>query len=257
MGPGCAGAGRARLKHRRACGCELSGSPRCRVRGTAASEVVRSEAGLKAHVCLPGSASPPACRGSASPPACRGRRLDGADRRPLAPRLPDRPLVATEPARRAHACQVAPLVRSKTRHLPATTRLKPDRLDNPNRPVSVLSNSEPALCALAPAPSYQAAPVPVPSPGFTHSCARVQVAAATPKPGRQARRLAVFPGRNHRNGAPPPPDGFRHYLLLPGCAPDHRFNSRCVCVRDRPERGAWCRETKTNWAEGTPDRAPP
>jgi len=65
-------------------------------------------AGLKAHVCLPGSASPPACR--AQPhllpaggllhllPAgallhlqpAGGRRLDGADRQPIAPRLPDR-----------------------------------------------------------------------------------------------------------------------------------------------------------------------
>jgi len=74
------------------------------------AQAVQSEAGLKAHVCLPGSASPPACRGSASPPACRGRSSNGDDRRPLASRLPDRPLRATEPARRAHSCQVAPLV---------------------------------------------------------------------------------------------------------------------------------------------------
>ncbi len=33
------------------------------------------EAGLKAHVCLPGPASPPACRGPASPPACPGACL--------------------------------------------------------------------------------------------------------------------------------------------------------------------------------------
>jgi len=136
-------------------------------------------AGLKAHVCLPGSASPPACRGSASPPACRGsasppacrgcasppacqgRRLDGADRQPLAPRLPDRPLHAAEPSKRAHACQSGTSYRSeKTRHLPTATRPKPDRLDNPNRPVSILSNSEPALCALAPVPDHQAPPVP-------------------------------------------------------------------------------------------------
>jgi hypothetical protein len=108
-----------------------------------------------------GPASPPACLGSASPPACRGRRLDGADRRPIALRLPDRPLRATKPARRAHSCQVAPLIgQKKTRHLPTATRPKPDRPDNPNRPMSILSNSEPALCALAPAPHHQAAPVP-------------------------------------------------------------------------------------------------
>ena len=74
------------------------------------AQAVQSDAGLEAHVCLPGSASPPACRGSASPPACRGRSSNGDDRRPLASRLPDRPLRATEPARRAHSCQVAPLV---------------------------------------------------------------------------------------------------------------------------------------------------
>jgi len=127
-------------------------------------------AGWKAHVCLPGSASPPACRGSASPPACRGpasppacrgRSSKGDDRRPIAPRLPNRPLCATEPARRAHSCQVAPLIgQKKTRHLPTATRPKPDRPDNPNRPVSILSSSEPALCALAPVPDHQAAPVP-------------------------------------------------------------------------------------------------
>jgi hypothetical protein len=42
--------------------------PACR---GSASEI-RPGNGPKAHVCLPGSASPPACRGSASPPACRG-----------------------------------------------------------------------------------------------------------------------------------------------------------------------------------------
>jgi len=81
--------------------------------------------------CLPGSASPPACRGPASPPACRGpasppacrgpaspparrgRRLYGADRQPLASRLLDRPLHATEPARRAHACQRGTSCRSE------------------------------------------------------------------------------------------------------------------------------------------------
>jgi hypothetical protein len=108
-----------------------------------------------------GSASPPACRGSASPPACQGRRLDGADRQPLAPRLPGQPLHAAELSKRAHSCQVAPLIgQKKTRHLPTATRPKPDRLDNPNRPVSILSNSEPALCALAPVPDHQAPPVP-------------------------------------------------------------------------------------------------
>jgi len=79
-------------------------------------------AGLKAHVCLPGSASPPACRGpasppacrgSASPPACRGRSSNGGDRRPLALRLPDRPLCAAEPARRAHSCQRGTSCRSE------------------------------------------------------------------------------------------------------------------------------------------------
>jgi hypothetical protein len=219
-------------------------------------------AGLKAHVCLPGSASPPACRGSASPPACRGsasppacrgsaspptcrgsasppacrgsasppacraRRLVGADRQPLALRLPDRPLRAAESAKRAHSCQVAPLVgQKKTRHLPTATRPRPDRLDNPNRPVSILSNSEPALCALAPARTHQAAPVPVRSHGFERTCQWAQVAAATPKPARQAPRLAVFPGRNHRNGGPPPLHAFRRLLPLPACSPAPRFNS--------------------------------
>jgi hypothetical protein len=97
-------------------------------------------AGPKAHVCLPGSASPPACRGSASPPACRGsasppacrgsasppacrgsasppacrgRRLDGADRQPLAPRLPGQPLHAAEPSKHAHACQSGTSCRSE------------------------------------------------------------------------------------------------------------------------------------------------
>gem|GEM_PF-3454853 len=60
-----------------------------------------------------GPASPPACRGPASPPACRGRSSTANDRQPLAPHLPDRPLVATEPARRAHSCHVAPLVGQK------------------------------------------------------------------------------------------------------------------------------------------------
>ena len=197
----------------------------------------RTGSRVGAHVCLPGSASPPACRGSASPPACRGsasppacrgsasppacrgpasppacrgRRLSSADRRPLAPRLPGRPLVATEPARRARACRVAPLVRSKPATYPRRPGRSPSRLDNPNRPVSILSNSEPALCALAPARSHQAPAVPVRSPGFARTCRRAPVAAATPKPARQALRLAVFPGRNHQNGEPPPLHAFRH-----------------------------------------------
>jgi hypothetical protein len=220
---------------------------------------VQYEARPQAHVCLPGSASPPACRGPASEDpangerrtgrrhtsACRvqphllpaggllhllpagGRRLNGSDRQPLAPRPPDRPLCATKPAKRAHSCQVAPLVgQKKTRHLPTATRPKPDRPDNPNRPMSILSNSEPALCALAPVPSHQAAPVPRRSQGFPHRCRRARVAAATPKPARQAPRLAVFPGRNHRSGDPPPLHAFRHYPLLPtGSTASHGYST--------------------------------
>jgi hypothetical protein len=36
-----------------------------------------------------------------------------------------------------------------------------------------------------------------------------------PKPARQAPRLAVLPGRNRRNGEPPPLYAFRHYLSCP------------------------------------------
>ena len=116
--------------------------------------------------------------------------------------------------------KVAPLVgQKKTRHLPTATRPKPDRLDNPNRPVSILSNSEPALCALAPAPSLQAPPVPVPSPGFARSCRRPLVAAATPKTARQSPNLAVSPGENSRNGEPPPIHPFRHFPLLSADSP--------------------------------------
>jgi len=93
----------------------------------------------------------------------------------------------------------------KTRHLPTTTRVTPDRLDNPNRPVSILSNSEPALCALAPAPNHYAASVPDRSHGFAHTCRRARVAAATPKTAPPVPRLAVSPGRNQRSGDPPPP----------------------------------------------------
>jgi len=166
--------------------------------------------------CLPGSASPPACRGPASPPACRGRSSNGNDRRPLAPRLPDRPLRATKPARRAHSCQVAPLVGQKTRHLPTATRPRPDRLDNPNRPVSVLSNSEPALCALAPAPDHQAPPVPVRWHGFASSCARVEVAAATSKPARRAPASRYSPGETTETANRHPPT---HSATSPSCPP--------------------------------------
>jgi hypothetical protein len=172
--------------------------------------------GLCFTSCLPGSASPPACRGSASPPANRGRRLDGADRQPLALRLPGRPLCATEPAERAHSCRVAPLIgQKKPATYPRRPGQSPSRLDNPNRPVSILSNSEPALCALAPARSHQAPAVPARSPGFARSCRRARVAAATPKPAQHAPRLALSPGRNHRNGDPPPPNAFRHFSPCP------------------------------------------
>jgi hypothetical protein len=158
-------------------------------------------AGPKAHVCLPGSASPPACRGSASPPACRAQ----PHLLPAGALLHLQPagavaLTAPTASLSRRACQtgrytqpsppnartpakVAPLVgQKKTRHLPTATRPKPDRLDNPNRPVSILSNSEPALCALAPVLDHQAAPVPGRSHGFTSTCRRAPVAAATPKP---------------------------------------------------------------------------
>jgi len=195
---------------------------------------IQSVAGLKAHVCLPGSASPPACRGPASPPACRGRRLHDADRQPLTPHLPGRPPCAAEPARRAHSCQVAPLVGQKTRHLPTATRPRPDRLDNPNRPVSILSNSKPALCALAPVPHHEAAPVPVPSPGFAHPCRRARVAAATPKPARQARRLAVFPTTNPQRGEPPPPNAFRHFSCSHALLPTGSTASQLYLERAKP-----------------------
>ena len=208
----------------------------------ASSEPVRSEAGLKAHVCLPGSASPPACRGPATPPACRGRSSSGNDRQRLAPRLPDRPLCATEPARRAHSCKAAPRVGQETRHLRAATRPKPDRPDNPNRPVSILSNSEPALCALGPAPSHQAAPVPRPSPGCARTCRRARVATATPKPARRALRLAVFSGRNYQHGEPPPLHAFRHFdpsppaLLPAGAMPKRSPGDRRASSTTRPDR---------------------
>jgi hypothetical protein len=102
-----------------------------------ASDPANGERGTRsrvgAHVCLPGSASPPACRGPASPPACRGpasppacrgRSSNGNDRQRLALRPPDRPLCATEPARRAHSCKVAPLVGQKK---PATYPRRPGR----------------------------------------------------------------------------------------------------------------------------------
>jgi hypothetical protein len=97
--------------------------------------------GLCFTSCLPGSASPPACRGSASPPACRGsasppasrgRRLDVADRRPIAlRRLPDRPLVATKPARRTHACQRGTSYRSEKN--PPLTRGAPAEAGPPGQ----------------------------------------------------------------------------------------------------------------------------
>jgi hypothetical protein len=214
----------------------------------------RPTAGWKAHVCLPGSASPPACRGSASPPACRAplHLLPAGALLHLLPAgaplhlQPAGAVALTSPTAgpsRSAACQtgrssqpsppdartpanVAPLIgQKKTRHLPAAPRPKPDRLDNPNRPMSILSNSEPALCALAPAPGHQAPPVPVPSPALTSSYARTQVAAATPKPARQPPRLAVFPGQNHRNGEPPPLHAFRHLRLPPASSPPFRFPS--------------------------------
>jgi len=98
----------------------------------------------------------PASRGSASPPACRGP--SPSRRRPPAYRAPSAgPAACRNRPRQTCAQQprVAPLLRSKKpATLPTTTRVTPDRLDNPNRPVSILSNSEPALCALAPAPSH-------------------------------------------------------------------------------------------------------
>jgi hypothetical protein len=220
--------------------------------------------------CLPGSASPPACRGSASPPACRAQPhplpagallhllpagallhlLPAGGLLHLLPAggllhlLPAGAVALTAPTAglSRSACQtgrssqpsppdartpanVAPLIgQKKTRHLPTATRPKPDRLDNPNRPVSILSNSKPALCALAPARTHQAPPVPVPSPGFARTCRRARVAAATLKPARRTLRHAVFPGRNHQDGDPPPLHAFRHFLPLPARSPAHRFN---------------------------------
>jgi len=191
--------------------------------------------GLCFTSCLPGSASPPACRAllhllpagaplhlqpagavALTSPTAGPSRSACQTGRFAQPSPPD----ARTPA------NVAPLIgQKKTRHLPAAPRPKPDRLDNPNRPMSILSNSEPALCALAPAPGHQAPPVPVPSPALTSSYARTQVAAATPKPARQPPRLAVFPGQNHRNGEPPPLHAFRHLRLPPASSPPFRFLS--------------------------------
>ena len=233
---------RRRPGERHTCACRAQ--PHLLPAGGLLHRTRRTGNGPKAHVCLPGSASPPACRGSASPPACRGSASPPACRGSASPPA-CRAVALTAPTAgpSRSACQtgryaqpsppdartpakVAPLVRSeKTRHLPTATRPKPDRPDNPNRPMSILSNSEPALCALAPVPDHQAPPVPVPSPGFARSCARVEVAAATPEPARHAPRLAVLPGRNRRNGDPPPLHAFRHFAFLPACSPAHRSHT--------------------------------
>jgi hypothetical protein len=102
-----------RLTHTRTAGeCGESGGLR-RARPQFEAQGTRLPAGVSLTSCLPGPASPPACRGSASPPASRGRRLDGADRQPIALRPPDRPLRATEPAKRAHSCQRGTSFRSE------------------------------------------------------------------------------------------------------------------------------------------------
>ena len=65
-------------------------------------KIRRTANGPKAHVCLPGSASPPACRGPASPPACRGpspQRL----RPPASRAAPARPAAMRNRARQTRA----------------------------------------------------------------------------------------------------------------------------------------------------------
>jgi len=78
--------------------CRGSASPPA-CRGSASPPACRGSASPPA--CR-GSASPPACRGSASPPACRGRSSNGNDRQPLAPRLPD-PAAMRNQARQTRA----------------------------------------------------------------------------------------------------------------------------------------------------------
>jgi hypothetical protein len=111
-----------RLTHTRTAGeCGESGGLR-RARPQVEAQGTRLPAGVSLTSCLPGlcftSSLPGLCftsclPGSASPPASRGRRLDGADRQPIASRLPDQPLHATEPAKRAHSCQRGTSCRSE------------------------------------------------------------------------------------------------------------------------------------------------
>jgi|GEM_PF-5368912 len=81
------------------------------------------------------------------------------------------------PSAPSSACRPATAIRACLR---VTGR--PDRLDNPNRPVSILSNSKPARCALAPAPNHPTACVPVRSYGLAHRCGRARVRPATRSP---------------------------------------------------------------------------
>jgi|GEM_PF-6704412 len=186
---------------------------------------VRPKGGVKAHVCLPGfsvtTSQPGLCFTTSQPGLCFTTSQPGPSpprRRPPAYRAPPaRPAARRNRTRQTCAQQprVAPLLRSKPATLPTATRVTPDRLDNPNRPVSILSNSEPALCAsradaqpLSRSRASLLAPI----------CASLPEAPGggrPPKPAPRLPRLAGLPGRNHRSGGPPHQHGDRHFTLAP------------------------------------------
>ena len=130
----------------------------------------QQDAGLRAHVCLPGfcvtTSQPGLCFTTSQP----GLRFTTSLPGPVAFMTPTTSLTRSV-CRAGRSSQPDPtdvrtttvwhlFLRSKPATLPTATRPRPDRLDNPNRPVSILSNSEPALCALAPAPDHQATSAP-------------------------------------------------------------------------------------------------
>jgi hypothetical protein len=236
------------------------------------------KAGSKAHVCLPGSASPPACRGPASPPACRGPASPPACR--VQPHLlPAGGLLHLQPA--GGLLHLLPAGFSFTSCLPGacfTSCLPGSFLQRQRPPASRAPPARPAATrnqarqtrALLPSgtscrsknpPLTHGDPAEAGPPGQSQP-SRVRpvkqragamrtrtgsrpssTSCASPvawiceqlRTGRgggrhletrpTSPRLAVFPGRNHRNGEPPPPDAFRHFALLPARSPARWFNS--------------------------------
>jgi|GEM_PF-3967055 len=87
--------------------------------------------------------------------------------------------------------------------------------------MSILSNSEPALCALAPVPSHQAPPVPVPSPGFARTCQWARVAAATQKAPHTPPALRYCPGETAEmaNRHPPTHSATSSSARMLSCSP--------------------------------------